>query len=174
MKIELDEGLHFVHFLPIDCSQVDVAYLFVVAVGVAGVASTLYYGVAERAGCDAVFPLLLADVALVESAVSDFDFILCCHICNVLRCDTQMSVLLPLTIGDGVVGAFLVNACPLGAYHLATLGFGVNNLHLVNAIPIGVSDTARLYLDTLQSVCLDFLAVDFCCEHIALCFYSLT
>jgi hypothetical protein len=35
--------------------------------------------VAERAGRDAAFPLFIADVALVESAVSDFDFILCCH-----------------------------------------------------------------------------------------------
>lgn len=85
MNKELDEGLHFIHFLPIDCSQVYVAYLFVAAVGVVGVASTLYYGVAERAGGDTVVPLLLADVALVESAVSDFDFILCCHSCNVLR-----------------------------------------------------------------------------------------
>ena len=58
-----------------------------VAVWVADVASTHYHGVAERAGCDAVFPLLLADVALVESAVSDFDFILCCHIRNVLAFD---------------------------------------------------------------------------------------
>jgi hypothetical protein len=61
----------------------------VVAVGVAGVASTLYLGVAERAGCDAVFPLLLADVALVESASVDLDFILCCHshivLCAILK-----------------------------------------------------------------------------------------
>lgn len=68
-----------VDFLSVHRPQVDVAHSFVVAVGVVGVAGTLYHGVAERAWCDAVFPLLLADVALVESASVDLDFVLCCH-----------------------------------------------------------------------------------------------
>lgn len=77
--LQISKFSHFVHFLSVHRPQVDVAHLFVVAVGVVGVAGTLHYRVAERAWCDALFPLLFADVALVESAVSDFDFILCCH-----------------------------------------------------------------------------------------------
>ena len=77
--LQISKFSHFVYFLSVHRPQVDVAHLFVVAVGVVGVAGTLHYRVAERAGCGALVPLLLADVALVESASVDLDFVLCCH-----------------------------------------------------------------------------------------------